>query len=110
MFVLILNAALRVMQLYLAYGEEQSQPTLDVFSEEEIRCLEIVEKKHLLKTEKTSNPFPKEKLAWASWIIARLGGWKGNSKQRRAGPILLKNGLNKFEIMFQGWKLAQSLE
>lgn len=33
MFVLILNAALRVMQLYLAYGEEQSQPTLDVFSE-----------------------------------------------------------------------------
>lgn len=109
LFVLVLNAALRVMQLYLAYGEEQSQPTNEVFSEEEIQCLEVIEKKHIIKTENTNNPFPKEKLAWASWIIARLGGWKGNNKQRRAGPILLKEGLDKFESMYQGWKLARSI-
>lgn len=108
LFVLVLNAALRVMQLYLAYGEEESQPTTEVFNEEEIRCLEVIEKKHIIQTENTSNPFKKEKLAWASWVIARLGGWKGNNKQQRAGPILLKNGLDKFETMYQGWKLAQS--
>ena len=109
LFVLVLNAALRVMQLYLAYGNEQSQATTEVFSEDEIRCLEGIEEKHIIKTEKTVNPFPKEKLAWPSWIIARLGGWKGNSTQRRAGPILLKKGIDKFEMMYQGWKIAQMI-
>jgi hypothetical protein len=109
LFVLVLNAALRVMQLYLAYGEEQCQPTNEVFSEEEIKCLEVIETKHIIKTQNTNNPFPKEKLAWASWIIARLGGWKGNNKLPRAGPILLKEGLDKFEAMYQGWQLANSI-
>jgi hypothetical protein len=107
LFIMVLNTALRVMQLYLAYGREESQPTAEVFSDEEICCLEMIEQKYIVKTEKTSNPFPKEKLAWASWIIARLGGWKGNSKQRRAGPIMLKNGIDKFDTMYEGWKLAQ---
>jgi hypothetical protein len=107
LFVMVLNTALRVMQLYLAYDREESQPTAEVFNEEEIRCLEMIEKKHIIKTEKINNPFPKEKLAWASWIIAHLGGWKGNSKQRRAGPILLKRGIDKFDVMYEGWKLAQ---
>ena len=109
MFVLVLNAALRVMQLFLAYGEEQSQPTNEVFTKEEIRCLEVTEKKHIIKTENTSNPFTKEKLAWASWIISCLGGWKGNNKQRRVGPILIKKGLDKFEMIYQGWNLAQTI-
>lgn len=107
LFVLVLNAALRVMQLYLAYDREESQPTAEVFSEEEIRFLGMIEANHISMTEHTKNPFSKERLAWASWIIARLGGWKGNSKQRKAGPILLKTGLDKFELMYQGWKLAQ---
>ena len=107
LFIMVLNTALRVMQLYLAYDREESQPTAEVFSHDEIGCLEMIEQKHIVKTEKTSNPFPKEKLAWASWIIARLGGWKGNSKQRRAGPILLKKGIDKFDMMYEGWKLAQ---
>ena len=66
-------------------------------------------KKLIIQTENTTNPFAKEKLAWASWIISRLGAWKGNNKQRRAGPILIKNGLEKFETIYQGWKLAQSI-
>jgi Transposase DNA-binding/Transposase DDE domain len=107
LFVLVLNAALRVMQLYLAYGKEESQATEEVFSEEEIQCLHAIEQNHIAKTEKTTNPFPAEKLSWASWIIARLGGWKGNNKQRRAGPIILKRGLDEFQTMYQGWKLAR---
>jgi hypothetical protein len=108
LFVLVLNAALRVIQLYMAYGEEQSQPIGEVFNEQEIHCMEVIEKSLLIQTDKTTNPFTKEKLAWASWVIARLGGWKGNNKQRAAGPIILKKGLEKFEIMYQGWRLAQN--
>ncbi|MCZ4222492.1 IS4 family transposase [Pedobacter rhodius] len=106
LFLMVLNAALRVMQLYLAYGKEDCQELSEVFDEQEINCLEAIEKNHLPKTIKTSNPYPKNKLSWASWIIARLGGWKGNVKSQPAGPIIIKRGLDKFEDIFQGWKLA----
>jgi len=77
------------MQLYLAHDREECQPTCEVFSSEEIECIESIENKQIKTTEKTINPYPKEKLSWACWIIVRLGGWKGNPKQRPPGPILL---------------------
>ena len=106
LFILVLNTALRVMQLYLAYGKEDSQEISEVFDHQEIHCLTAIEKNHLPKTNKTSNPYSKNKLSWASWIIARLGGWKGNCKSQLAGPIIIKRGLDKFENIYQGWKLA----
>jgi len=106
LFLMVLNAALRVMQLYLAYGKEDCQELKEVFDQQEIDCLEAIEKNHLPKTPKTINPYRKDKLSWASWIIARLGGWKGNVKSKPAGPIIIKRGLDKFEDIYQGWKLA----
>lgn len=103
--VLVLNAALRVMQVYMAYGKEESQPIEEVFTSDEIKCLNKIEQNLLKETPKVINTFNKNKLSWASWIIARLGGWKGNTKQRRAGPITIKRGLEKFEMIYQGWKL-----
>jgi hypothetical protein len=108
LLVLILNTALRLMQIYLAYDVEESQPIEEVFSEEEIKCLQMVEQKQIKKTTKTDNPFSNKKLSWASWIIARLGGWKGNKKQRVAGPIVLKRGLEKFQMIFEGWQMAKN--
>lgn len=107
LFVLLIGSAIRIMQTYLAYGREECQPTSEVFTSEEIECLQSIEKNQIKTTEKTINPFTKEKLSWASWIIARLAGWKGNPKQRPPGPILLKEGLEKFDMIFQGWKLAK---
>jgi len=104
--VLILNAALRVMQLYMAYGKEESQPIEEVFTSDEIKCLNKIEQNLLKETPKVINTFNKSQLSWASWIIARLGGWKGNAKQRRAGPITIKRGLEKFGMIYQGWKLS----
>jgi len=108
LLILILNATLRLMQLYLAYEEEDSQNIEEVFNKEEIECLQQIEKKYIAQTSKTSNSHDNKKLAWASWIIARLGGWKGNIKQRKAGPITLKRGLEKFMAIFEGWKLAKN--
>ena len=39
--------------------------------------------------------------------MSRLGGWKGNKKQRNAGPIIIKQGLEKFEIIYVGWKMVK---
>jgi Transposase DNA-binding/Transposase DDE domain len=108
LLIMLLNTTLRLMQIYLAYDEEESQPIKEVFSEEEIKCLQMIQEKQMRLTSKTSNPFKPERLSWASWIIARLGGWKGNRKQRAAGPIIIKRGLEKFEMIYQGWALARN--
>ncbi len=106
--VLVLNTALRVMQLYMAYNKEECQSIEEVFTSDEIKCLNKIEQNLLKETPQVTNTFNKNQLSWASWIIARLGGWKGNAKQRRAGPITIKRGLEKFEMIYQGWKLSFS--
>lgn len=106
--VMILNSALRVMQLLLAHNNQQSQPTKEVFSDEEITCLEQINKTLEGKTEKGINKHNPQLLLWATWIIARLGGWKAYDSKRPPGPILLKKGADKFNAMFEGWKMARS--
>lgn len=107
LYVLVLGATIRVMQLYLAYEETESQDITEVFTDTEIECLQKIEI-NMKKTEKTTNLNDPKKLAWATWIIARLGGWKGNTNQRKPGPIILLKGLEKFDSIFEGWLLAKS--
>jgi len=106
--VMILNSALRVMQLLLAHNNQQSQLTKEVFNEDEIKCLEQINKTLQASKEKTLNKNDPQHLSWATWIIARLGGWKDYDSNRPPGPILLKEGLDKFNAMFEGWKMARS--
>ncbi len=108
--VMILNSALRVMQLMLAYNNEESQPIEQVFNKEEIQCLEQINEPLQGKTEKAKNKNSRHLLSWATWIIARLGGWKNYNSKRPPGPIILKKGLDKFNAMFQGWKLARNFK
>ena len=35
-------------------------------------------------------------------------GRKGNPKQRPPGPIILLKGIEKFENIYEGWKLASN--
>jgi len=46
------------------------------------------------------------RLAWAAWLIARLGGWSGYQSQRPPGIVTFYRGLQTFESIFLGWKLA----
>jgi hypothetical protein len=108
LMVMILNAALRVMQLLLAYDNEQSQPIEQVFDSGEIKCLENLNKTLQGDTEKSKNSHDPKRLSWATWIIARLGGWKNYNSKRPPGPIILKRGLDKFSSIYEGWKLALS--
>ena len=108
--VLLLNNILRVMQLLMAYNNEESQTIEEVFSEQEIRCLKMLSHQFEREGTKVINYYSPTKLSWASWIIARLGGWKGYDKQRPPGPITMKRGTDKFDLIFQGWKLANQME
>lgn len=104
--VMLLNTALRVMQLLLAYNNERSQPAKEVFDEEQIKCLQMLNNKLQGETEKTRNKNNPEKLSWTTWIVARLGGWKNYNSKRPPGPIILKKGLDKFMSIYEGWQLA----
>ena len=52
-----------------------------------------------------AKPHPVRSLAWAAWIIARLGGWKGYPSERPPGPITFKHGLDYFRACAAGWVL-----
>jgi hypothetical protein len=107
--VLLLNNLLRVMQLLLAYDNDEGQPIREVFTKDEIECLNELKIKLEQKGTQVRNLNSNKKLSWAAWIIARLGGWKGVLKQRPPGPITMNKGLEKFDLIFHGWKLAKQL-
>lgn len=106
--VMAFSAAVRVMQLTLAREGGLPRPATDVFETDEIDLLQHVQPTLEGKTEKQKNPHPPRSLAWAAWIIARLGGWKGYASERKPGPITMHRGLQAFSAMRQGWLLARS--
>jgi Transposase DDE domain len=94
--IMVFEAATKVLQLVYARDNKQAQPIQEVFDEQECTLLAMVNKKFEGPTEKQKNPYPKNKASWATWIIARLGGWKGYRSQKPPGPITIKKGLDRF--------------
>ena len=103
--VMTFKAAVKVMQLVKARNLKDAPPIEYVFDENQQKLLNKVNERFEGNTEKQKNPFPSDKLNWASWIIARLGGWKGYQTQKPPGPITMKTGLDKFNIMFESYQL-----
>ena len=101
--MLAMMATLRILQMMLAYEDDHEQPIDEVFDKEQQDCLQMANRQLEGETEKLKNPWNSTTLKWATWIIARLGGWKGYSSQRKPGPIVLHKGLAKFYNMHEGW-------
>jgi len=77
----------------------------EVFEPKQIECLEQLCTRLEGKTQKLQNPHQPDSLAWAAWIIARLGGWNGYQSQRPPGIITMKRGLEAFSSLFLGWSI-----
>lgn len=104
--VLALFVALKTMQLTMARtGKDQSITV--VFNKTECKILSAMLKKLEGKTEKQKNPYKADRLSWASWIIARLGGWKGYKSESPPGPITMLRGLRRFQNLLEGYQLAK---
>jgi len=106
LLILGMEASVKVMQLKAAREGESEVKTDEVFSKEEILFLEVLNQKLQGQTEKLRNPHLKENLAWASWIIARHGGWKGYQSQRPPGTITFKRGLESYYQRHEGFLAA----
>ena len=99
------RAACTIMQLVQARDGRSAQQAEIAFTPPEIETLEALLQKVEGKTVLQKNPHPPKSLAWAAWIIAKLGGWDGYPKSRPPGPITFRHGLEHFRSIAYGWNL-----
>ncbi len=99
------HAACLVMQLVHARDGKSGQAAGIAFAPEEIETLETLIPRLEGKTAAQKNPHPRRSLAWAAWAIGKLGGWDGYARSKPPGPITLRNGLDRFKSIAQGWSL-----
>ena len=99
------KAATIVIQLVQARNGDDVLPAGFAFSSEEIEVLDAINKDLQGKTELQKNPHRKKTLAWAAWVIAKLGGWSGYASHKPPGPITFHNGLAHFQALAGGWAL-----
>ena len=95
--IMAASTAAKAMQLTLARDGKTFIPIETMFDEQQQALLGTLNEEYAGKTQKQTNPHNPKSLAWAAWVIARMGGWKGYASQRPPGPITMKRGLEKFE-------------
>lgn len=100
------QAAVRTLQLTLAREGQSDRCATDVFDHEDIAVMAQLQPQLEGRTDKQKNPHRSASLAWAAWIIARLGGWKGTASEAKPGPVTMLRGQQCFASIVQGWKLA----
>ena len=103
------SVALKILQLTLAREGKRNDKAEKYFEPDEIIVLKVINENIQGGTVKQQNPFPKETLAWAAWIIARLGGYSGYKSQPPPGPITFKWGLDKLSQLVLGFNLAKNV-
>jgi hypothetical protein len=97
-------AAVTVKQLVQARDGNTDQLLSDAFDPDEQPILEAVSATLEGKTARQRNPHPKGSMAFASWVIARLGGWTGY--YGKPGPKVMRLGLQEFHAIKYGTSLV----
>ena len=105
----MLTTIIKLFQMRYCYNipEGETLESMMCFNEQQQECLErqcvLLEG----KTEKLKNPYPQGSLNRATWVIARLGGWKGYKSERSPGITTLWIGLRRFYDIYDGWSLSK---
>lgn len=107
---LIYGEALRVLSLRQGREELTEGTAAIVFDKTEMKLLKALLPGLQGSTHSQANLNPASSLAWAVWIIARLGGWTPrNMNVRPPGVITLIRGLKNFNQQAEGYRLAMKL-
>jgi hypothetical protein len=93
-------AAVTIKQLVQARDGDTRQRLADAFEPDDAPVIEAVSAKLEGKTQRQRNPHPKGSLAFAAWVIARLGGWTGY--YGKPGPKVMRIGLTEFNAIKYG--------
>lgn len=103
--IICMVAALKILQMMIASTSTLEQSIELIFNSEEVACLEKIEEKKFGKYLTEPNTNKSKTIKWAYQVIGKLGGWKADNKERKAGPITLQRGLIKFYEIYEGWQL-----
>lgn len=106
--IICMMAALKILQMMVASISTEEQPIDLLFNTDEVECLEKINEKKFAKHQIKQNIGIPKTIKLAYQVIGKLGGWKADNKQRKAGPITLQRGLIKFYEIFEGWQLNKN--
>ena len=99
------KAAAITIQLLQARDGRSDLPAAAAFDSVQIDALAAINARYEARSPRQKNPHPFASMAWAGWIIARLGGWDAYRSSRPPGPITFKHGLDHFFAIAVGWAL-----
>jgi Transposase DDE domain len=102
------KAAAITLQLLQARGGEGKEPASLAFDDRQITLLAALGSQYQGSTALQSNLHHPKSLAWAAWIVARLGGWDGYPRTK-PGPITFRHGLQYFFAIAQAWPALKDL-
>lgn len=103
-----MKSSIKILQLKSARSGKSSIKVIEIFNRKEIECLQQLCEKLNGNTVKQQNPHNEESLSWATWIIARLGGWKGfYEKSRPPGNKTLVWGIERFDAIMIGYNISK---
>ncbi|WP_395711492.1 IS4 family transposase [Reyranella sp.] len=102
--IALITAAITMQLVAARSADQQATPASRVFSSQQLIVIAALLSTRQGRTAKQRNPFPPNSLAAAAWIIARLGGWTGYHKSN--GPITMRDGLERFYAIADGYHLA----
>jgi DDE family transposase len=97
-------AGVTVMQLVKARDGTTDQQLTDAFERDDQPILEAISNRLEGATTLQKNPHPKGSLAFAAWVVARLGGWTGY--YGKPGPKVIRRGLDDFRRIKFGTTLG----
>ena len=96
-------AAVTIMQLVRSRDGKTQEGVADAFEPDDQPVLEALSAQLEGATAKQKNPYPKTTLAFAAWVIARLGGW--TAYYGKPGPKVMRMGLEAFRRIKHGTTL-----
>ena len=101
-----LQVALVTMTLKLSLSNKCKSNVQILFSNKQIKFLDLLIPRLEGKTKKQQNPYEKKTIAWAAWTIARLNGWSGYKSHGPPGYITIIEGLKIFFDKYDGYIFA----
>src|SRR5260370_8451297 len=93
------KAAVITTQLLQAGDGRDHQPVRLAFDANDVATLAALNQNLEVQSKRLKNPHPPDSLAWAAWIIGRLGGWDGHPSSKPPGPVTMKHGLEYFHAV-----------
>ena len=96
-------ATVTIMQLVRARDGTTDEQLVEAFEPDDKAVLEVLSIQLEGATERQKNPHPKGTLAFAAWVIARLGGW--TAYYGKPGPKVMRIGLEDFRRIKYGTTL-----